>query len=188
MQIQETKLKGCFLITPTIHQDKRGYFFESFQLERLKSSIPDFPDFVQDNEAFSTQKGVIRGLHAQLGDAAQAKLVRVVKGAVLDVAVDMRLYSPTFGEHISVLLDEQNKQQLLVPRGFLHGYIVLENNTTFSYKCDGYYNKSAEYGVHICDKELNINWHLPEKEFILSEKDAALPSFKEVTEKLKSTN
>ncbi len=188
MQIQETKLKGCVIITPTVHKDNRGYFFESFQLERLKNNIADFPDFVQDNEAYSAQKGVIRGLHGQMGAAAQAKLVRVIKGAVIDVAVDMRTDSATFGEHVAVLLDENNKKQLLVPRGFLHGYIVLQNDTIFAYKCDGYYNKSAEFGIHVLDKDLNIDWQLSAEEFILSEKDAILPTFKVVAEQLKSTN
>lgn len=177
MQVVETKLQGCFEIIPSVFGDDRGYFFESFQVDRLKNLIPNFPDFVQDNEAYSQHVGVIRGLHAQAGEAAQAKLVRVVKGKVIDVAVDIRKGSPTFGQHVAVELSEYNKKQLLVPRGFLHGYIVLEPNTIFVYKCDNYYNKSAEISVNVKDAYLNIDWQMSASEMVLSEKDAVAPDF-----------
>ncbi len=179
MQIVETSLKGCYELTPQVFGDDRGYFFESFQAARLEQAIPDFPHFVQDNEAFSQSVGVIRGLHAQRGDAAQAKLVRVVKGSVLDVAVDYRKDSPTFGQYVAVVLSETNKKQLLVPRGCLHGYVVLEPNTLFLYKCDNYYNKDAEISVHVNDTTLNIDWLIHPDAMILSEKDKKAPSWEE---------
>lgn len=175
MQITETKLKGCYEITPAVFGDERGYFFESFQEERMRNEIPDFPVFIQDNEAYSKNVGVIRGLHAQDGTAAQAKLVRVVKGCVIDVAVDLRKGSPTFGQHVAVKLSEENKKQLLVPRGFLHGYVVLEPDTVFVYKCDNYYNKVAEISVNVKDPQLDIDWQIPHDQMILSEKDEAAP-------------
>lgn len=177
MNVIATPLAGCYIIEPQVFEDHRGYFFESFSEVKLKNLIPDLPVFIQDNEAFSKEVGVVRGLHAQAGDAAQAKLVRVTKGAVLDVAVDCRKESPTFGQHISIRLTGENKKQLLVPRGFLHGYIVLEPDTTFVYKCDNFYNKQAEIGVHINDMTLNIDWGIPKEFMILSEKDSILPSF-----------
>lgn len=177
MQVTETDLKGCYEIMPAVFGDERGYFFESFQQEKLQQLIPDFPVFIQDNEAYSRQIGVIRGLHAQSGDAAQAKLVRVVKGKVIDVAVDIRKGSPTFGKHVAVELSEYNKKQLLVPRGFLHGYVVLEPDTIFVYKCDNYYNKQAEISVNVADATLHIDWGIAVQEMILSEKDRAAPAW-----------
>tara|TARA_R110002033_G_scaffold170050_1_gene212039 strand:- start:357 stop:905 length:549 start_codon:yes stop_codon:yes gene_type:complete len=177
MTVKETKLKGCYVIQPSIFSDKRGYFIESFNQKTFNSKLNLDISFVQDNESQSS-KGVLRGLHYQSGIYAQAKLVRVVKGRVLDVAVDMRLGSETFGEHISIELTEANKTQLFVPRGFAHGFIVLENETIFSYKCDNFYNKESETGVIYNDKDLNINWQLPVSDFILSEKDLVLPEFK----------
>lgn len=179
MQVVETKLKGCFEITPQVFGDDRGYFFESFQVDRLKELIADFPNFVQDNEAYSKNVGVIRGLHAQEGAAAQAKLVRVVKGRVIDVAVDIRKGSPTFGQHVAVELSEENKKQLLVPRGFLHGYVVLEPDTIFVYKCDNYYNKAAEIAVNVKDTTLNIDWQISPDKMILSPKDETAPTLEE---------
>ena len=138
MKATETKLKGCFVIEPNVLKDTRGYFFESFNQNKFNELIGQDIDFVQDNESFSS-KGVLRGLHFQTGDYAQAKLVRVIKGKVLDVVVDMRKNSPTFGEHFSIELSEDNKKQLFVPRGFAHGFIVLSDTAIFSYKCDNFY-------------------------------------------------
>lgn len=178
MTIKETKLKGCFILQPQIFKDKRGYFIESFNQQTFNSKLGLDIQFVQDNESKSS-RGVLRGLHYQMGEYAQAKLVRVIKGRVLDVAVDMRKGSQTFGEHISVELTEENKTQLFVPRGFAHGFIVLEDETIFSYKCDNFYNKASEAGVIYNDEDLNINWQLQSSEFILSDKDLVLPTFKD---------
>ncbi|MUU79068.1 dTDP-4-dehydrorhamnose 3,5-epimerase [Winogradskyella endarachnes] len=178
MTIKETKLKGCFILQPQIFKDKRGYFIESFNQQTFNAKLGLDIQFVQDNESKSS-RGVLRGLHYQMGEYAQAKLVRVVKGGVLDVAVDMRKDSQTFGEHISVELTEENKTQLFVPRGFAHGFIVLEDETIFSYKCDNFYNKASEAGVIYNDEDLNINWQLQSSDFILSDKDLLLPKFKD---------
>lgn len=177
MKVTETHLKGCYEIEPAVFGDERGYFFESFQQEKLQQLIPGFPVFIQDNEAYSRNVGVIRGLHAQQGEAAQAKLVRVVKGKVIDVAVDIRKDSPTFGQHVAVELSEYNRKQLLVPRGFLHGYVVLEPDTVFVYKCDNYYNKQEEISVNVKDTTLQINWGIAEPEMILSDKDMTAPTW-----------
>ena len=175
MKATETKLKGCFILEPTIFEDKRGYFFESFNQEKFNSLINKQVDFVQDNESFSS-KGVLRGLHYQVGEYAQAKLVRVIKGKVLDVAVDVRANSKTFGQHVAVELSEDNKKQLFVPRGFAHGFIVLSDTAIFSYKCDNLYNKASEGGIIYNDPKLNIDWQLPEKKLLVSEKDVILPT------------
>lgn len=177
MNFIETKLKGCFIIEPKVFNDERGYFMESFNQNTLDSGIDSKVLFVQDNESFST-KGVLRGLHYQTGDSAQAKLVRVIKGKVLDVAVDVRKDSETFGQHISIELSEENKKQLFIPRGFAHGFIVLSDTAIFSYKCDNFYNKESEGGIIYNDEFLNIDWILSEKEFIISEKDLQLPVLK----------
>ena len=170
MNIEATKLGGCFVINPTIFSDERGYFFESFNRQKFKTLTGADTLFVQDNESKSTY-GTIRGLHAQTAPYAQAKLVRVTKGIVLDVAVDFRPDSPTYLQHITQILSEENKKQLFVPRGFLHGFAVLSDIAIFSYKCDNYYHKSAEIGIHIDDPSLNINWEIPIEDRILSEKD-----------------
>ena len=177
MTIKETKLEGCYILQPNVFKDKRGYFIESFNQKTFNRMLNLDVNFVQDNESQSS-KGVLRGLHYQLGEFAQAKLVRVIKGSVLDIAVDMRKDSKTFGESISIKLTEDNKTQLFVPRGFAHGFIVLEDETIFSYKCDNFYNKEAEAGVIYNDEHLNINWQLPSTDFILSDKDLVLPTFK----------
>lgn len=177
MKIEETPLEGSILFKPKVFEDHRGYFFESFKAKVLVDNGLDF-DFVQDNESKS-QKGVLRGLHYQKGPHAQAKLVRVIAGSVLDVIVDMRPSSSTFGEHFKVILSEQNKWQLLVPRGFAHGFLVLEDNTIFSYKCDNYYHKEAERGVLFSDEDLDIDWGMTNDALILSEKDLLLPKFKD---------
>ena len=179
MIVKETILEGCFVIQPKVIQDKRGYFLESFNQAVFKEGLKRDINFVQDNESYSS-KGVLRGLHYQIGDYAQAKLVRVIKGKILDVVVDLRTDSPTFSKHISIELSEDNKTQLFIPRGFAHGFIVLSDTAIFSYKCDNFYNKVSEGGVIYNDKDLNIDWKLDEKEFIISEKDLELPTLKEV--------
>tara|TARA_R110001606_G_scaffold345942_2_gene494837 strand:- start:5 stop:550 length:546 start_codon:yes stop_codon:yes gene_type:complete len=179
MQVTETKLKDCFIIEPTIFGDERGYFFETFNKKKFKELTGKEIEFVQDNEAFSN-RGVLRGLHFQKGKFAQAKLVRVVKGKVLDVVVDVRPNSKTYGEVFSCVLSEQNKKQLFVPRGFAHGYSVLENNTVFVYKCDNFYQPKAEGGIIYNDETLNIDWMLSEKEISVSAKDKELQTFTEL--------
>lgn len=174
MEFKPTKLEGCFVIEPKVFKDERGYFFESYNLNTFNNLNGDEVKFVQDNESYST-KGVLRGLHYQRGEHAQAKLVRVIKGKVLDVAVDVRKGSKTFGEYVAVELSEENKKQLFVPRGFAHGFIVLSETAIFSYKCDNFYNKESEGGIIYSDSQLNIDWKLPENEFIISEKDMVLP-------------
>jgi len=171
----ETKLKGCFIIEPKVLEDHRGYFFESFNQNRFNELIGKNIDFVQDNESFSS-KGVLRGLHFQAGEYAQAKLVRVVKGSVLDVVVDIRKDSPTFSKHFSIELSEKNKTQLFIPRGFAHGFIVLSDTAVFAYKCDNFYNKASEQGLRYDDPSLGIDWKLPQHEFIVSDKDLVLPT------------
>lgn len=177
MIVKETKLKSCYTLEPKVFEDNRGYFFESFNQNTFNQQIGQNINFIQDNESFSF-KGVLRGLHYQIGEHAQAKLVRVIKGKVLDIAVDIRKNSETFGEHVSVELTETNKKQLFVPRGFAHGFIVLSNTAIFSYKCDNFYNKESEGGIIFNDNDLNIDWKLDEKELIVSEKDLQLPIFK----------
>jgi dTDP-4-dehydrorhamnose 3,5-epimerase len=180
MTVIETKLKGCYIIEPTIFKDKRGYFFESFNEQKFNITLKLDVRFIQDNESFSS-KGVLRGLHYQTGEFAQAKLVRVVKGKVLDIAVDIRKESSTFGQYISIELTEENKKQIFVPRGFAHGFVVLSDTAILSYKCDNFYNKESEEGIIYNDKTLNIDWKLPVESLIISEKDVDLPSFEDAT-------
>jgi len=177
MKVIATGLKDCFVIEPQIFGDERGYFFESFNQKRFQEKTGIDITFVQDNQSKSN-RGVLRGLHFQQGEFAQAKLVRVIKGKVLDVVVDIRLDSPTFGQTFSVILSEENQKQIYIPRGFAHGFSVLEDNTIFTYKCDNYYNKASESGIIYNDAELAIDWMLSEEEVLLSEKDKILPSFK----------
>lgn len=177
MMVTETKLEGCFIIEPKVFNDERGYFLESFNQKVFNELIGEKIRFVQDNESLSS-KGVLRGLHYQKGEHAQAKLVRVVKGKVLDVCVDIRKNSPTFGQYVSVELSEENKKQLFIPRGFAHGFVVLSDKALFSYKCDNFYNKDAESGIIYNDEDLNIDWQLDKKDFIISGKDVSLPQFK----------
>ncbi|MFP7655882.1 dTDP-4-dehydrorhamnose 3,5-epimerase [Chryseobacterium proteolyticum] len=178
MQAIETKLKGCFILEPTIFEDDRGYFFESYNEEKLKGILGYKPIFVQDNQSKSSY-GVVRGLHMQEGEYSQAKLVRVIEGAVIDVVVDVRPGSGTYGEFIAIELTEQNKKQLFIPRGFLHGFSVVSENAIFFYKCDNGYNKSSEDGINPLDTELNINWQIPLEKMIISEKDKLAQSFNE---------
>ena len=179
MKATETKLKGCFILEPTKYSDSRGYFFESFNERTFNTLTGTETHFVQDNQSFST-RGVVRGLHAQSGEHAQAKLVRVLEGEVLDIAVDVRSGSPTFGEHVAVLLSKENNLQLFVPRGFLHGFVVLSETATFFYKCDNFYNKESECGVHPLDQDIAVDWQIPVAELLLSDKDREALSFKEV--------
>lgn len=176
MQITETKLQGCFILEPTPYGDSRGYFFESFNARTFNTLTGTETVFVQDNQSFSS-RGVLRGLHAQSGDHAQAKLVRVLSGEVLDVAVDVRPGSPTYGEHVAVRLSAANHKQLFIPRGFLHGFVVLSETATFFYKCDNFYHPASECGIHPLDKTLNINWIIPTEELLLSDKDQQAPTF-----------
>ena len=176
MNIQKTKLKGCFILEPSKFEDDRGYFFESFNEKIFNKLTNTTTHFVQDNQSYS-KKGVIRGLHAQAGNFAQAKLVRVLKGEVIDVAVDARLDSPTFGQHVAVHLSADNNQQLFVPRGFLHGFSVLSEEAVFFYKCDNFYNKDSEQGIRYNSPELNIDWNIVAGSEIVSEKDLVLPTF-----------
>ena len=176
MEIQETGLKDCVIIKPRVFEDARGYFFESFNKSTFEEKTGMSGAFVQDNQSFSSY-GVIRGLHAQSGEFAQAKLVRVIKGEVLDVAVDIRPSSPTYGKHISVKLSAENKLQLYVPRGFLHGFSVLSETAEFFYKCDNFYNKASEVGVMYNDKDLAIDWMIPADQEAVSDKDLILNSF-----------
>lgn len=177
MIVKETELKGCYIIQPKVFYDERGYFCETFNQKEFNNVLGLNIQFLQDNES-SSSKGVLRGLHYQRAAFGQAKLVRVIKGRVLDVVVDIRQESKTFGEHFSIELSEENKTQLFVPKGFAHGFLVLEDDTIFSYKCDNFYNKPSEAGIIYNDPDLKIDWQLQEDEFILSEKDINLPSFK----------
>ncbi len=174
MQIEETSLKDCKLIKPTIFEDSRGYFYESFNKATFEQALGTTINFVQDNRAKSDY-GVVRGLHFQKGTHAQAKLVSVVKGSVLDVVVDCRKDSKTYLKTFSVELSDKNHYQLFIPRGFAHGYAVLEEGTIFSYKCDNFYNKESEGGINLADKQLNIDWKIPIQEMIISDKDKDLP-------------
>lgn len=176
MTVIETKLSGCFVLEPRVFKDDRGYFFESFNKMEFKKKTGLDINFVQDNESFS-EKGVLRGLHFQEGEFAQAKLVRVIKGKVLDVAVDLRRDSKTFGQYVSVELSEENKRQFFVPSGFAHGFVVLSETAIFSYKCDNYYNKASEAGILYNDPYLNIDWKIKHNDVKLSDKDAILPTF-----------
>ena len=174
MKLTEMKLKGCFVLEPVIFKDPRGFFFESFNKRKFTEVVGQPIDFVQDNQSYST-KGVLRGIHFQKGEFAQAKLVRVLSGKVLDVAVDLREDSPTFRQYIAIELSAENKKQLFIPRGFGHGFIVLSNTAEFFYKCDNFYNSAAEGGIIFNDPDLNIDWKVPPKEIKISEKDLALP-------------
>ena len=178
MNIIKTEIQDCFIVEPTVFNDPRGYFLESFNQGVFQNLTGLSPHFIQDNESKSSY-GVIRGLHAQAGSFAQAKLVRVVIGKVLDVVLDIRPNSPSFGKMVSEILDGQNKKQLFVPKGCLHGFSVLEDNTIFSYKCDGYYNRDSEISVNPLDEDLNINWQIQPELAIISEKDRTASSWKQ---------
>tara|TARA_B100000795_G_scaffold66754_1_gene45721 strand:- start:10 stop:564 length:555 start_codon:yes stop_codon:yes gene_type:complete len=164
-------IPDVLLIEPVIHSDERGYFVETFKQKLLDEALGYKVNFIQDNESKSTSKGVLRGLHFQSPPFSQNKLVRVIKGEVLDVAVDIRRNSPTFGKHVSVELSEKNKKQLFVPRGFAHGFIVLSEGAIFAYKVDAYYSAEHEEGIAYNDKDINIDWRILESEIILSNVD-----------------
>ncbi|NII84052.1 MULTISPECIES: dTDP-4-dehydrorhamnose 3,5-epimerase [unclassified Pedobacter] len=176
MEIEQTGLKDCLIIKPRVFEDPRGYFFESFNQNTFEEKTGLSGRFVQDNQSYSSY-GVIRGLHAQTGEFAQAKLVRVTKGEVLDVAVDVRPSSPTYGKHIAVRLSAENKLQLYIPRGFVHGFSVLSETAEFLYKCDNFFNKASETGVIYNDADLNIDWLIPEEDQAISDKDLLLKPF-----------
>lgn len=177
MNVTETKLKGCFIIEPAVFKDERGYFFESFNANKFNDAIGEAISFVQDNQSYST-KGVVRAIHYQRGEFAQAKLVRVLSGRVLDVAIDLRKDSETYGQHFSIELTAENKKQLFIPRGFGHGFSVLSETAEFFYKCDNFYNKASEGGIIYNDPSLDIDWQLPPDEIRVSDKDLELPTFK----------
>ncbi|WP_313805891.1 dTDP-4-dehydrorhamnose 3,5-epimerase [Flavobacterium sp.] len=175
MKFTETKLKGCFILEPTVFGDSRGYFMESFNEQTFEKGTGEKVHFVQDNQSFST-RGVLRGLHYQTGDHAQAKLVRVLKGEVLDVAVDIRPESDTYGHYVAEVLSGDNQKQLYIPRGFAHGFLVLSETAVFFYKCDNFYNKESEGGIIYNDPTIGIDWNFPSEALLISEKDTVLPT------------
>jgi dTDP-4-dehydrorhamnose 3,5-epimerase len=176
MTIEETPLKDCFIMHDTVHGDARGYFIETYNSRDFKAASGLDIEFVQDNQSRSS-KGVLRGLHMQKGGAAQAKLVRVLEGSVLDIAVDLRKGSPSFGQHVAIELTADNRKQFFVPAGFAHGFVVLSEYATFFYKVDKFYEPGNEVGIMYNDADLNIDWRLPTSELIFSEKDKTLGSF-----------
>lgn len=173
MEVIKTDIEGVVIIEPRVLKDARGYFFESFSQREFEENVRKI-NFVQDNESMSSY-GVMRGLHFQRPPFAQSKLVRCVKGAVLDVAVDIRKGSSTYGQHVAVKLTEDNHRQFFIPRGFAHGFAVLSDVAVFQYKCDNYYAPQADGGISILDSELGIDWHIPLDNAILSEKDTLHP-------------
>lgn len=176
MKFSKTNIPEVILCEPTIFKDDRGYFFESFNQEVFEKYLGKTIHFCQDNEAKSA-KGVLRGLHYQLPPFAQSKLVRVISGKVLDIAVDISRGSDTFGQYVAIELSGENKQQLFIPAGFAHGYVVLSDEAVFSYKVDSYYHKASERGIIFNDKDLQIDWKLPFNELIISEKDKIQSAF-----------
>jgi dTDP-4-dehydrorhamnose 3,5-epimerase len=184
MNFIRTKIEDVIICEPTVHGDDRGYFVETFRKDKLEDFLGYKINFCQDNESKSSY-GVLRGLHYQLPPHAQTKLVRVIKGKVLDVAVDIREGSPTFGEHVAVELSEENKKQLLVPRGFAHGFVVLSEEAIFAYKVDNYYSPQCDRGIAFDDKDLNIDWQIENNKLQLSEKDTTQPLFKETNDLFK---
>ncbi|MFT3794520.1 dTDP-4-dehydrorhamnose 3,5-epimerase [Flavobacterium sp.] len=175
MNFIPTELEDCFIIEPKIITDARGYFMESFNEMTFQLGVGQPVHFVQDNQSFSS-RGVLRGLHYQTGAHAQAKLVRVLKGEVLDVAVDIRPGSKTYGQSVAVLLSGENQRQLFIPRGFAHGFLVLSETAVFFYKCDNFYNKESEGGIIYNDPALGIDWNFPENELVISDKDQVQPT------------
>ncbi|MFG6426157.1 dTDP-4-dehydrorhamnose 3,5-epimerase [Lepagella muris] len=177
MKVTKTDIEGVLIIEPRLFNDARGYFFESYNRKNYEEAGIT-ADFVQDNESCST-RGVMRGLHFQRPPYAQAKLVRCVKGKVLDVAVDIRKGSPTYGQHVAVELSEENHRQFFIPRGFAHGFAVLSDTAVFQYKCDNYYHPEADGGISIQDDTLGIDWQIDPTEALLSEKDTKHPLLKD---------
>ncbi|RDK88503.1 dTDP-4-dehydrorhamnose 3,5-epimerase [Marinirhabdus gelatinilytica] len=178
MELRPTPLKDCFIVIPRAFKDPRGTFCETYNQQAFKKVTGLDIHFVQDNQSTS-RRGVLRGLHFQKGNMAQAKLVRAIQGRVLDIVVDIRNESETFGQSFSIELTAENRKQLFVPRGFAHGFITLSETSVFGYKCDNFYDASSESGIIYNDATLALDWHLPDEEFIVSEKDLLLPSFKE---------
>ena len=181
MNFIRTNIPDVIIIEPTVHGDHRGYFVETFRADKLEAFLGYKLNFGQDNESKSS-KGVLRGLHYQLPPHAQTKLVRVISGRVLDVAVDIRKNSPTFGQHVAVELTADNKRQMLVPRGFAHGFVVLEDDTIFAYKVDNYYSPECDRGIAFNDPALNIDWILKTEELKLSAKDTTQPKLNETND------
>ena len=177
MNVIPTPIEGLLIIEPRVFNDSRGYFFESFSQREFEEKVGPIT-FVQDNESMST-RGVMRGLHFQRPPYTQSKLVRCVKGAVLDVAVDIRKGSPTYGQHVAVELTDENHRQFFIPKGFAHGFAVLSDIAIFQYKCDEFYHPESESGISILDESLGIDWHIPLTDAILSEKDTKHPLFKD---------
>ncbi len=183
MNFIKTNIDGVVIVEPKIFQDSRGYFCETYnEQEFIKNGIPN--RFVQDNQSKSSY-GVIRGLHCQLGEHSQAKLVRVLHGAVLDVAVDVRKNSPTFGKYVGVVLSSSNQLQLFIPRGFLHGFSVLSDTAVFAYKVDNFYNKESEFGIRYDSPEINVDWRVPADKVITSEKDRMAHTLADLREKIR---
>lgn len=178
MNFIRTSIPDVVIIEPEIHGDERGYFVETFRQDKLEAFLGYRINFCQDNESKSN-RGVLRGLHYQLHPAAQTKMVRVIKGKVLDIAVDIRKGSPTFGKHVSIELSAENKKQVLIPRGFAHGFVVLEDDTIFAYKVDNYYSPENDRGIAFDDEALNIEWKIPHAGLNLSAKDKAQPLLKD---------
>ncbi len=181
MMFTRTAIPDVIIIEPKVHGDNRGYFVETFRADKLEGFLGYKINFCQDNESKSS-RGVLRGLHYQLPPHAQTKLVRVIQGRVLDVAVDIRKGSPTFGLHVSVELSSENKKQMLVPRGFAHGFVVLEDDTVFAYKVDNYYSPECDRGIAFDDVALNIDWLVPHNELNLSAKDKVQPKLAEASD------
>ena len=181
MKVQQTNIEGVYIVESVLHGDERGYFMESFSERDFEAQTGLKVRFVQDNESCS-RKGVLRGLHFQKEPYAQAKLVRVVQGRVLDVAVDIRPESQTFGKYVATELSAENHRQMFIPKGFAHGYVVLEDDTVFQYKCDEYYHPEAEGGIAWNDPQIAIDWGVAENEVILSEKDKHRPLLSELCE------
>lgn len=175
MTVTQTPLEGCVVIEPRVINDDRGYFMESFNESRFEAETGHKVHFVQDNQSYSS-RGVLRGLHYQAGEHAQAKLVRVLQGEVLDIAVDVRPGSETFGKHFSIVLSSENQKQLFIPRGFAHGFLVVSETAIFFYKCDNFYNKESEGGIIYNDPALGIDWNMTADELIISDKDKVLPN------------
>lgn len=179
MKIFKTEIDGVLVIEPQVFEDARGYFFESYNQAKMEEAGLHY-NFIQDNQSKSCY-GTVRGIHFQKGEFAQAKLVRVLEGTVLDVAVDLRKNSPTFGKYVAVELSAENKKQLLIPRGFGHGFSVLTPTAVFAYKCDNVYNKASEGGIRFDDPDINVDWKINPKDAVLSDKDKNAPLLKDIT-------
>ena len=181
MEFIPQSIPEVLVIEPKVHGDERGYFIETFRQDKFEDALGYKVNFIQDNESKSS-KGVLRGLHFQLAPHAQSKLVRVIEGAVLDVAVDIRKGSPSFGQHVAVELSGDNKKQIFIPRGFAHGFVVLTDTATFAYKVDNYHSPECDRGLAFDDRELNIDWQLPKQQLLLSDKDTQQPTLAALTD------